>query len=57
MDFTKIFNSGTAIAMLIFFMYFITNTMKDMTIALNNNTQVMKQLQEDFKILREGLQK
>jgi hypothetical protein len=49
MDYSTLFNSGVAIACLTYFMYMTNTTIKSMTIAINNNTQVVEELREDIR--------
>lgn len=49
MDYATMFNNGTAVAMLIFFIYFTTTTLRDNTKAINNNSQIIRELKEDIK--------
>ena len=49
MDFSTIFNNGVAVACLIYFMYISNTTLKNVTDALNENTQIIRELKEDIK--------
>jgi hypothetical protein len=50
MDYNTIFNNGLAIACLTWFMYVTNTTLKQNTSAINNNTQIIRELKEDIRL-------
>jgi hypothetical protein len=50
MDYNTLFNNGVAIACLSYFMYVTNTTLKNVSAAINNNTQIIRELKEDIRI-------